>query len=715
MIIPALFLATTIAKDDFTVPVEASSEFRKLALSIEDALVEKNFEKGSKLIAQLPRTSASIRVDLSKVPAAQRPAFQSAVTNSAKTWQTALGGTATFSPSASQTADVNFVFGPAYIPTWKWTPNSSPPILTATLPSIAESATDNCRLSFAKYLGLSSISKGSILSAKDISAAKKVLNLSRLLQESIQSMAPDYRVPVGASSEFHHLVIDIEKALSSQDFATADKLSAMLPRSSINWSFDNTKLNADQKEEFSKAAEAALNAWQKGLGSEVAFKKVAKGKADIAITFEPVLAKISGTKEVAGAAFFLGTDSTQPSIETVIGLKRGPRLESVLAREVFNECVFTFGRYLGLAPSPLLGSAMGRIEGQMGNSNGVSQQDIGSVRKILTLSDQLRRAVQKRQAIESRQPILSIDKTSLEFVSQYQGDVGKATILVTNTGTSTLELDLKGDCGCITGDVQATLLPGKSAILTGFYNTTELSGDVHHNLILKTNDADKPLLVIPCSITVNARAEVVYSGSNTAFMDDADRTFTFYVNSVESKIFKVIEAAVMGMQMTAKAEPFEGEVSNFQKSGQKQMVRGYKVTVDTSGVPAAAFFGRSSAMVYLRTDNPKIGIVKAQIFVQKGIVSLPESVYLGSPQGAADSTFVLLRLGRPFDIKKVTSDSKNLTFEITPNAVTNPSGYTIRVIYDGKVPGHHLKGTITVETSDAKQPVIKLPFQTSQI
>ena len=155
-------------------------------------------------------------------------------------------------------------------------------------------------------------------------------------------------------------------------------------------------------------------------------------------------------------------------------------------------------------------------------------------------------------------------------------------------------------------------------------------------------------------------------------------------------------------------------MDNFQKMGQKQKVRGYKIVVDTSNVQTAALFGRSSGSVFIRTDSPKVGKINAQFFVQKGIVSLPETVYLGSPQGIADSNFVLVRLGRPFSIKKVSSDSAYLTFEVVPNTPSSPSAYTIRVLYNGKAPGHRIKGTITVETDDAKQPIIKLPVQTSQ-
>jgi hypothetical protein len=714
MIIPALFLAAIGTNQDFKIPIEASAEFRKLAISIQDAYVEKNFEKGSVLIGMLPKTSVTLKADLTKVPFTQKPAYATAISNSSKMWQTALDGTVTLDTKSNLTPDIKLFFGPLSAPTWKLEPNSAPPKLIGSVPATLSDVTYWCNQAFAKYLGLNAISKGSVLSAKDIAAAKKVLSFSRLLQDSILSMAPDYRVPGGTSSEYHHLILDIKKALGDKDFVTASQLSALLPKQIVKWKFSPAKLNSDQTEQFTQSVENAVNAWTKVFGGQVEFKQVSTGNADISISFEPVLAKKADTNEIAGAAIFLGADTTQPRVETVIGLKRGVKLQGVMEREVFNECLFTFGRYFGLAPSPLLGSAMGRVEGQMNNPNSISPQDITAVKKMLMLSSQLRAAIQKKQSIESRQPILSIDRTSLEFSPKFQGDEGRASILVTNTGTSPLELDVRGDCGCISGTVEPILQPGKSTMLTGIFNTVELTGDVHHNLILKTNDPDRPLIVIPCGIMVNPRAEIIYAGSNTAYMDESERTFTFFVHSAEAKLFNIIDVSVIGHPLTAKFERFDGEVSNFQKLGQKQMVRGYKIVVDTSNVQTAALFGRSSGSVFIRTDSPKVGKISAQFFVQKGIVSLPETVYLGSPQGIADSHFVLARLGRPFSIKKVSSDSAFLTFEVVPNTPTNPSAYTIRVLYNGKATGHRVKGIITVETDDPKQPIIKLPIQTNQ-
>ena len=723
MILTALFLATLHSQQDFAIPAGASNEFRKLALDIEDAIVTKNFERGSKLVSQLPNTTATFRIDNSKVIATSKSSFQAAIMNGASAWQSALANGVTFRLVDSISADITFHFESSKSTgtTWQWVPKTAPPQMLVTIipPQMlkAMTATDVeafAKVSFGKYLGLASVSKQPEQFKKDITSVRQILSLAKYLTESVQDLAPTFRVPAGASPEFHHLVLDIEAAIAAKDFLNAEKLSKLLPSQSVTWSLDTSKLDQNQKGEFADVAIASENAWSKSLGGEVTFKRISTGRADIAISFEPVLSKIANSNQVAGAAYFLGVDMSQPRVEAVIGLKRGPQLAKVMGREVFNECQFAFGRYLGLAPSPLLGSGMGRFEGNMINANIISNQELSAAKKILSLSRQLRDVVQKRQIIDPGQPALKLERTNLIFKEQIQGDSGQAQMLVTNNGTLPLELEVRGDCGCITGEINAVLAPGKSTLLTGYFETSELTGDVHHNLILKSNDPDRPILVIPASITVIPRAEVVFSGSNTVYLDSDAKEFVFYVNSAEAKVFNILEASVIGMPFSVKYDLFQGEVTSFAKSGAKQMIRGYKVRVDTSKLSSRDVFGRSSATVYLRTDNPKNKFVKAQMFVQNGIVSLPENIYFGSPQGISDSTFVLIRLGRPFKVLKVSSDSTFLTFGITPNAPVNPSSYTIRATYNGKAPLHRFKGTITVETDDPKQPIMKMPFTTNQ-
>ncbi len=527
-----------------------------------------------------------------------------------------------------------------------------------------------------------------------------------------QEKAPDLSIPAGTSSELHHSIIDVENALAAKDFATAKAKSKIFPKSKVTYRLNTKNLNSSQIQEFSYTIETAAKAWQRATVKEVSFEKVDSPNADIVFSFEPKLSVLPDTKELAGATWFIATEPVSPNIEVVIGLKRGTKLEDTVAREVFNESQFTFGRYLGLAPNPIFGSAMGRVEGKMPFATEIAAPEVVAVRKIQKLTATLQKMAEDAQTVEVVQPSIHLEKETMEFDPQFQGDNGKAQIVVTNTGTAPLEVSARGDCGCINGTIDERIGPGKSAFLTGVFDTSELSGEVHHNLVLRTNDADRPVIIIPVSIKVNPRAEFVFTDSNTMFLDGANRKFAFYINSAEKNVFKVENATIVGAPLGVTVDPFDGEVSNYTKPGTKQQIHGYKVTVDGSKYPAEALFGRVMAQLYLKTDNPKIPLARGTFFLQRGIVSLPETLYLGSPQGITDATISILRPGRPFAIKKVSSTNKSLSFEVIKHPIVT-GDYTIKVVYDGKMPGNRFRAEILVETDDPKQPTIRIPVQTN--
>ncbi|MBI1331827.1 MAG: DUF1573 domain-containing protein [Armatimonadetes bacterium] len=531
----------------------------------------------------------------------------------------------------------------------------------------------------------------------------------------IPDTKPDYTVPIGTSSELHHTIIDISKALAGKDYVTARKLSGLLPKSTLTYRLNTEKLDMNQKAEFEAAISSAAETWQKLSLRQLKVQAVTTKNADVTFSFEPALAKLPNEDMVAGATWFLATEPSQPFVEAVIGLKRGAKLQPVLGRDVYNEALFTFGRYYGLGPDPIYGTAMGRYDGPMASPSEVTSQETTAIRRILTLSDLIRQAVEKKGTIPVSEPSVTIEKDSLSFEPVLQGDKGRSQMVITNKGNAPLDLFVRGDCGCISGVVESPLAPGKSTLLTGVFDTSELVGDVHHNLILMTNDPDLTTKVIPVSISVSPRSEVVFPESNTIYMDGSNKTFTFYINSVEKNIFKILNVVAVGADLSATYEPFDGETSNYLTPGRSQHVRGYKVTVDSSKYNAGALFGRMSAVMYMKTDNPKLNIMRVNLYLQKGIVSLPETVFFGTPKGRTESNFVLTRPGRPFAIKKISSDSKYLSFEVVRNDRLSGSEYFIKVTYDGNAPLHKIKSEIVIETDDPKQGTIRVPVQTSGV
>ena len=539
------------------------------------------------------------------------------------------------------------------------------------------------------------------------------LVLSMITQ--IGQEAPSYIVPVGASAEFNHLVLDIESKINEGKFLEAEKLSVLLPHNEVTVRIDSSKLNPTLKSDFEDAIIDSATIWEQKLLKAVHFNFINSPKADISISYEPVLAKVAGTDMVAGATWFLAMEPTQPYIEAIFGLKRGARLDPLHAVEVGNESRFTFGRYLGLSPNPVFGSAMGRYDGPVNIPTVVSPLEAGAARKIFALSHLLRQAIHEKKKVPVGVAAVNLEMKSLPFESQLQGDRGTANLLVTNTGSAPLELAVQGDCGCITGTVESPIKPGQSTFVNAVFNTTELIGDVHHNIVISTNDPDHPTVIVPVSITVKPRVEFVFPTSNTIYFDEPSRLFTVYVNATETPVFKIINSALTGADLPMKIDPFQGDVDNYVSPGKKQHVNGYKITIDTSKYPVQALFGRAIGMVYLKTDSSKMSIVRSNIFFQKGIASLPEAVFFGSPIGPDSSSLALTRPGRPFKILKITSESKFLSFEITPDPTAKDTQYFVRINYNGKALGNRFKTVVVVETNDPKQPTIQIPVQTSAI
>jgi hypothetical protein len=269
-----------------------------------------------------------------------------------------------------------------------------------------------------------------------------------------------------------------------------------------------------------------------------------------------------------------------------------------------------------------------------------------------------------------------------------------------------------GDCSCISGDVLSTLKPGESTALKARYRTEELVGEIEHNVVLVSNDPERPSQKFSAKIRVEPRAEVVFPTSDTLVLDGGEKKLTFYVHSSEPIEWKVLGAQMVPLNSTVLYEPFEGDVKDWKNGGQIRHVKGYRLTADLSAIRESEVFGRNMFTVYVALDNKNMKLVRANLFVQKGIVAQPERIYLGAPTGPTESSFVLMRTGKPFKILSASSDSKHVTVSVTSSKLG--AEYTISAKYDGKAPEHRLDTQIRITTDDPKQPIVLIPLITAQ-
>lgn len=534
-----------------------------------------------------------------------------------------------------------------------------------------------------------------------------------LLLWSSQAATPDYTVPLGSSTEFNRAVVAIQKSLQQSKFAEAQKLAFQLPKAEVRFRVDLSKVPASLKPVFSNAISMASKVWQTQLRDPYKIVETKTGPVDVLINFEPVLAKLPDAPMVAGAAWFLSEDASQPRLETVIGLKRGNPLVPVGEEDVFNETLAAFGTYYGLAKRPVYGISMGRTDEPAPETNKVHVTELQNARDNLKLANLLRLAIQKKQKISVSEPSLFIERKEMNFGTVFQGDVGKNQIVVANRGSGRLRLKAMGDCACIDGEVIAELGPNQTSVVQGFYTTSELNGEVNHNVILTTNDPEYPVIKIPAKVFVKPRLEFVFPSDPEILLDSKSKTYEFFLNNLDGSPFEVNLAFANNLGQKLAVEPFSGSVPNFKNDLKPVSVKGFKLSLDLTKVDPKSIVGRVATNVIVRSTHPILKSMQSMIYLQTGIVALPESIYMGLPTGKKTFSFTLNRPGKPFSILSIKSTSKHLTFVSEPKKVNGKSdntNYTIKVNYDGLAPEHLVRTTIEIETNDTDQKLIKVPI-----
>jgi hypothetical protein len=528
-----------------------------------------------------------------------------------------------------------------------------------------------------------------------------------------QSATPDYTVPLGSSTEFNRAAIEIQKSLSRTKYTEAQKLSFQLPKAQCRYRVDLSKVGAAQKPVFLNAISMAAKVWQTQLRDPYKIVESKSGPVDILINFEPVLAKLPDAPLVAGAAWFLSEDPSQTRLETVIGLKRGNPLEAVGEEDVFNEALATFGTYYGLAKRPVPGISMGRTDESVERTNVIHVTELQNARDNLKLANQLRLAIQKKQKVQVSEPSLFIERKEMNFGTVFQGDMGRNQIMVANRGSGKLRLKAMGDCACIDGDVVAELGPNQTSVVQGFYATSELNGEVNHNVILTTNDPEYPVIKIPAKVFVKPRLEFVFPSNPEILLDSESKIYDLYLNNHDGSPF-TINLAISGTPgQKFEVEPFAGRVLDFKNDNRPVDVKGYKLSLDLTKINRKDIVGRISSNVIVRSNHPILKSIQTLIFFQTGIVALPESIYMGLPTGKKTYTFTVARPQKPFKVLSIKSTSKHLTFQAEPAKVfgrVDDTKYTIKALYDGLAPEHLIRTTIEIETNDPDQKMIKVPI-----
>lgn len=510
--------------------------------------------------------------------------------------------------------------------------------------------------------------------------------------------------PVGTNRSFQESVLAVQDHLEKGNFDAAKRALTAVPQAEMTILWDTKGIPESLRETVREARDVALGQWRQYFSS-VKPKFVDSGKADLVFRFTDTLPDTAEGFPGAAAHVF-STAPGEPRLETTIALYRGRPKQLCSSSEFHNEVMFALVSYIGLERTPFTGSAAFRTDQTGAGRTQFSPFELGTVKRSLELVEKLQELVATKTRIEAARPRLQIEPLSLKLPDANQADPVKFTIQVTNSGNAPLSFRFQPDCGCLSANYSPVLEAGQTAMVTGFVDTVNFVGKLRHKFYVFANDAEIPYREFPVAIDVEPMVRMVRPGLNVLQLTDSGvSTDVFLVVSPTAKI-ELGEARIEGLTGEVETSDWEGELELVPGEPKKKVkaIR-YRVKLAPSPLP-----GRLQATLSVSTNSPVIPLIRHNIFVQRGIVAQPESLYVGEiPQARTAASFLLTRPGVPFKVLGVTTNSPFFTAKATPNA--DGSEYRITVEFDGKGDPGTIDVTVTIRTDDPKQPTILVPVR----
>ncbi len=513
-------------------------------------------------------------------------------------------------------------------------------------------------------------------------------------------------LPPGSSPEFQAMVYAVQAAVDTGDWAAAKRLADRLPTLEVSIQWDEQGLTENQKLFFRQTRDVAVTVWKTSFPT-LDVKFVPKGR--IKIGFVPTLPPNNETIGPAAAVYLTSPDAGDPVVEGVWALFRTEQKRPIDKFEIRNETLYAIGAYLGLARQVRTGNLMFRSEEPYLVENNITLGDSRLAQKNVAIADRVRKDVAAKKDPGIASPQISINPAKFEPKPVGQAEQMLLSLQITNQGKGVLDYRLVPDCGCfIIGIYKEKLGPGETTVVPILINTREFTGKLTKALFLYSNDPYFPIKRIPLETTVRPAYRFVDQMKETSLIvDENGAKFETILVLDESKSFKITKSSVSGVSARVSVDDkmWEGVLDWPEMGEGPKMRKGYRISaLVATGIPP----GRLSMQFEFETDDPDyFKRIHHSVFVQKGIVAVPLSIYFGSiPQQPARASVVLTRPGRPYKILKVESDIEFIKASVEPYHPNTE--YKIVAVFTGKAPLGHFVSRIKVHTDDPTQPIVEI-------
>jgi hypothetical protein len=516
--------------------------------------------------------------------------------------------------------------------------------------------------------------------------------------------------PIGTSSRFLERLESLQDLLAAKKYSNATDYAKFFPKPVNTFRVDPKNVPKEYQEEFIQSVRFAFEKWNFALSGYSKFSEKKTGRVDLLVGFQPTVAKTT-QGEIRSYVEFWGESGLEPSLEAIFALKYGSTSRTTI--DFYNDTLYAVGSYLGLTALKQPESAMERTEASSGSMHEISEFEKNNAKRLISISRILRETATKKKPFIARKARLFLESKTLQFPDTLQGEFGETEFLISNNGNSTLQLLAFGDCGCIKGFAPPELKPGETARLNGTYDTTEITGEVRHNVVLLTNDPRYTRIKIPTIIKVKPRFAAVFPDSDVVDLNQPKNEMSFYFTSDLEKLPEIKQVNTGGFPLKVSYEKFYGTVDNKFGKASKEKIRGYKVTVDYSGVRTIPIYGRINSSIFFATNDEVLSSVRPMLNFQKGILAIPETLFLGSPTGPFEAKLLISRPANDFKIVEIRSESQRLTASVKKRL--SAGEYELKIRYDGKALDHKINSKLYIKTDDPNAPEIVVPVLSSGI
>lgn len=525
-----------------------------------------------------------------------------------------------------------------------------------------------------------------------------------LLLQAAQSPVVGPEIPAGTNSQIKQQIIRIEEALEKKDWAGAERQIKLLPSTNVTLTWDDSKVPSERRAELAKARDRAIELWQEGA-PQVKVSLAKNGR--IKLSFAPSLPPNADSPEPAGAVYFFSDVPTEAAVEGVISLVRTEKRLSVEKLDITNEVGYAIGAYLGLERKPSYGAgAMARIETTNKLEFLVNTVEMQIVRRLneiyVLLADYAKRKVQVTPA----KPEIFLSQTEFRPEPVVQGDPLVMSLGVTNRGNTNLRYFVLPDCSCFALSFDNTVAPGQTKLVRIGIDTLHFVGDLDKTLTIQSNDPEMSVKKVRFLMKVEPLYRFLGIESNDVLNVDDGTQYSIYFVPNPAKSFTITGVDLQGVNGAVSFAPWEGSLPDRTLGEPNKPRKGYKIDFDLKGdMPA----GRSGVTVTVRTTDAEWAQIRGIFSVQKGIVSLPMSVYFGEVgKDKAKAYTYLTRGGKPFKVLKVESDSPYVKGDVEQS---KPGEYKLNIHYLGGADFGEFSAKIRVTTDDPNQPVIEVPIR----